>query len=199
MSVLDGLPALPSGVNTFADLVLLTADVISSIVGAPQEWGIFLDGEPVVVADNVLAIGFRKAARISKYPQEQGAFASYNKVAMPAEPKLQFSTGGSAIARQAFLASIAPLIGDLNLYDVVTPEQTYPSYNVINYDYDRNADNAGLLVVDVWLEEVVEAGPSTFSNTASPTDAPQKNNGLAQGTVTRGPDLPNISGAPLFQ
>jgi hypothetical protein len=199
MSLLDGLPALPSSVTTFANLVLLASDIVFAISEVPQEWGIFLDGVPVVVADNVIAFGFKQNARLSKYPQEQGAFASYNKVATPAEPRLQFSTGGSVTDRQAFLDSIAPLIFDLNLYDVVTPEATYSGYNVINYDYSRTADNAGLITVDVWLEEVVIAGASEFSNTTSPTDASQKNNGLAQGTVTRGPDLPNISGPPTFQ
>jgi hypothetical protein len=176
----DGLPDLPAGVNVFSDAVLLVADAVSLFSGVTPQWGIYLDGEPVVVADNVMAFGFKKSARISKYPQEQGAFASYNKVSVPGEPRLKFSTGGSVADRQAFLASIAPLIDDLNLYDVVTPEVTYSGYNVVNYDYPRTADKAGLITVDVWLEEVVVAGASEFSNTASPTDAGQTNNGLVQ-------------------
>jgi hypothetical protein len=176
----DGLPALPSDVNVSSQTDLLTTDgEFSSPTAAPQ-WGLYLDGAPVVVADNVVTFGFRKSARISKYPQEKGAFASYNKVSTPAEPTLKFSTGGSVADRQAFLASIAPLIDDLNLYDVVTPEVTYPGYNVIDYDYPRTADRAGLITVEVRLEEIVVAGASTFSNTASPTDAPRGSNGLVQ-------------------
>jgi hypothetical protein len=189
MSLLDGLPALPASVTTFANLALLVADVIFAISEVPQQWGIFLDGVPGVAADNVIAFGFKQSARLSKYPQEQGAFASYNKVLTPAEPRLQFSTGGSVTDRQAFLESIAPLIFDLNLYDIVTPEATYSGYNVINYDYSRNADNAGLITVDVWLEEVVIAGASEFSNTQAPTDSAQANNGLVQPQPYKGPNL----------
>jgi hypothetical protein len=177
----NGLPVLPEGVNVFSDAVLLIADAVSIVTGASPQWGLYLDGVPVVVADNVVAFGFKKSARISKHPQEQGAFASYNKVSTPAEPILKFSTGGSVADRQAFLASIAPLIDDLNLYDVVTPEVTYPGYNVIDYDYPRTADRAGLITVEVRLEQIVVAGASAFSNTASPTDAAQTNNGLVQG------------------
>ena len=204
----NGLPPLPSSVNVFTDLVLLIADAVTLPSQLSPQWGIYLDGEPVVVSDNVLTFGFKKGARISKYPQEQGAFASYNKVATPAEPRIRYSTGGSALDRQGFLASIEPLIGDLNLYDIVTPEMTYPSYNVVNYDYDRNAENVGLLEVDVWVEEVVVAGASTFSNTTSPTDAPQVNNGQVSSNPTTsipGPgnittsSLPNISGPFQFQ
>lgn len=185
----DGLPDLPTGVNVFTDVVLLVADAVSLFFGVTPQWGIFLDGQPVVVADNVVAFGFKKSARISKYPQEQGAFASYNKVSLPGEPRLKFSTGGSVADRQAFIDSIAPLIDDLNLYDVVTPEVTYSGYNVVNYDYPRTADKAGLITVDVWLEEVVIAGASEFSNTASPTDSGQTNNGLVQPQPYTGANL----------
>ena len=180
----NGLPPLPFGVNVYVGVAILTADAISLPGSTPQQWGLYLDGEPVVVADNVLAFGFKKAARISKYPQEQGAFASYNKVATPAEPRLRYSTGGTLADRQAFLASIDALIGDLNLYDVVMPEMTYQNYNVVNYDFDRNADNAGLLEIDVWLEEIVVAGASTFSNTTSPSDSGQQNLGLLNAQPT---------------
>ena len=202
----NGLPPLPEGVNTFSGGDILTADTAATSSPTTLQWGIFLDGQPVVVADNILTFGFKKAARISKYPQEQGAFASYNKVSTPAEPRIRFSAGGTVEYRQNFLNSIEPLIGDLNLYDVVSPEITYSSYNVVNYDYDRNAENVGLLEIDVWLEEVVVAGSSTFSNTTNASDKPQQNNGQVSplpaspsGTVTRGPDLPNLSGPFTFQ
>jgi hypothetical protein len=198
---IPGLPQLPPGVNVFSGAPLLIADALSLIAppNATPQWGIFQDGNPVVVADNVIAFSFKKSARISKYPQEQGAFASYNKVNAPFEPKVKFSTGGSVADKQAFISSIDAISGDLNLYDVVTPEVTYPSCNVIDYDYDRNHGNAGLLEIDVWLEQVVIAGASSFSNTASPTDAARVNGGLVQaGQVTRGPDLPNLSGPETF-
>lgn len=176
-----GLPPLPDSVNVFADAVLLLADAISQFFGIfPQQWGIFLDGEAVVLADNVLTMEYRQDSRISTYPQEQGAFASYNKVMMPFEAKLRFSTGGSVSDRQEMLDSIAALIGDTNLYDVVTPERIFLSCNVTHFDFKRAAENAGLLSVDVWLEEVRIAGSATFSSTKSPGTAGNVNNGLVQ-------------------
>jgi hypothetical protein len=186
---IPGLPALPADVNVFSDIVLLIADAVFPPAGTSPQWGIFLDGNPVVVADNVTAFSFKKSSRISKYPQEQGAFASYNKVTVPFEPKIKFSTGGSVADKEEFIASIDDISGDLNLYDVVTPEVTYSSCNVIDYDYDRNHGNAGLLEIDVWLEQVVIAGSSTFSDTNSPTDSAQTNNGLVQSQPYKGPNL----------
>lgn len=185
-----GLPALPAGVSIFSAAVLLEADVISSLFAFPQQWGIFLDGEPVVVADTVLTMEYRQDWRLSKYTQEQGAFATYNKVSEPFEAKLRFSTGGQLPDRQAMLASIKAIAGDLNLYDVVTPEDIYLGCNVTHFDLKRTGDDVGLLKVDVWLEEVRVVGDATFSNTKSPGSASQSDNGLVQGqAVTRGPDL----------
>lgn len=186
---IPGLPPLPAGVTVFTDAAFLAADAISVAPSSGPQWGIFLNGSPVVVSDNVTGFGFKKSRRLSKYPQEQGAFATYNKVAVPFEPKIRFSTGGSIEDKQAFINSIDAIIDDLNLYDVVTPEVTYSSCNVIDYDYDRNHGNAGLLEIEVTLEQVVIAGASTFSNTASPTDAAQTNNGLVQPQPYSGSNL----------
>lgn len=185
----DGLPFLPDDVNVFTGIVLLVADVTGILDLNVPQWGIFLDGEPVVLADNVLSFEYSGSSRISKYPQEQGAFASYNKVTVPAEPRFKFSTGGSIADRQAFLESIAAIVGDLNLYDVVTPEAVYSGYNVVKQGYPRTAEEAGLISVDVWLEQVVVAGASEFSNTTSPTDATQNNNGLVQPQPYSGSNL----------
>jgi hypothetical protein len=192
---IPGLPPLPAGVVVFTETALLVADAILIAPSFGPQWGIFLDGFPVVVADNVTAFSFKKTRRLSKYPQEQGAFATYNKVACPFEPRLRFSTGGSIADKQAFIASIDAIIDDLNLYQVITPEVTYPSCNVIGMDYDRTHGNAGLLEIDVILEQVAIAGASTFSNTASPTDAGQTQNGLVQPQPYSGPNLGPLQGA----
>lgn len=171
---------MPAGVSVFSDAVLLVTDAVSVAAASVTQWGIFADGVPVVISDNVMAFSFKKSSRISKYPQEQGAFSSYNKVNAPFETKIKFSTGGSIADKQAFIDSIDAISGDLNLYTCVTPEVSYPSCNVIGYDYDRNHGNAGLLEIEVWLEQVVIAEASTFSNTTKPSDAGQLNGGLVQ-------------------
>ena len=180
MSFLPGLPALPVGVDIFDQAVQLFADAVSLFFGQGPEWGIFLDGQSVITADNVLTVSYRQDWRLSTHPQEEGAFATYNKVATPFEAKVRFSTGGTASDRQAFIDSIAAIAGDLNLYDVVTPEAVYASCNVVHYSYDRKAETAGIIAVDVWLEEVRVVGATSFSNTQSPGAAGQTQGGLAQ-------------------
>lgn len=166
MSIL-GLPSLPASVvGLFTDVALLAVDAVLGFGSSRSQWGIFLNGSPVVIADNVLSLEYRQDFSISNDPLEQGAFNSYNKVQRPFEIKLRFSTGGNAFDRQAMINSIKAIIGDTNLYDVVTPEAIYTNVNLIHQDYRRSSDTAGLIIIDVWCQEVRSA-TLTSSNTTS--------------------------------
>lgn len=135
---------------------LLTEDTVTQFSGifGPQ-WGIFLDGAPTVDANSVISFEYRKDFTISDYPVEQGGFESYDKVQLPGICKVRYAQGGSVADRQAFLASIEAIDNDTNLYDVVTPEVTYISFNIHHVDYRRTANQGmGLITVDVWLTEI---------------------------------------------
>ena len=98
---IPGLPALAADIaELFSTIPLITSDGpdVSTAVASSQ-WGIFLNGDPVVICDNVLSMEFRQDFKISNYPVEQGAFATYNKVQQPMEVKFRFSTGGSSAKR----------------------------------------------------------------------------------------------------
>ena len=154
----NGVPDLLAGgdVETSSPTDLLSADVL---IGLPlqfsQQWGVFLNGTPVVIFDTFVSIDYRQTWNLSDYPVEQGGFESYNKVYTPFETRVSFATGGSEGDRAAMLASVAAIAGTLQLFTVVTPEAVYQSVNVKHYDYHRTATNGvGLITVDLWLEEV---------------------------------------------
>jgi len=170
------IPSLPSVIS------LLTADAISLFAGVLNvPWGIYLGVIPVVFADNVTAFGYEQKFEISDYPVEGGDFESYNKVYQPFETRLRFSTGGNLVKRQAFLDSIAAIIGDLNLYNVVTENAVYQSVNLVDYTYRQTAGSGlGLIQVDVTARQVKPAPSAALSNTVSPTNAGQVNLGPVQ-------------------
>lgn len=168
---------------------LLTADLVQLGLIAPQ-WGIFdKSGRSVVTADSVLNVEYKQDWRISDYPLEQGAFESYNKVNTPFDARVTFVTGGSFANRQAMLASIAAIAGDLKLYSVVTPEATYPSVNINHYDYSRAEGAIGLIKVGVWVTQINISTGSTLSNTQQPSGAAPANQGQVQ------PEAPNAAQA----
>lgn len=175
---------------------LATADGAGVLAGAVgQQWGIFKDGAPVVVAETVVTLDYRQTWSISDYPLEEGAFESYNKVHLPFDARVQFASGQSDAAREELLNSISAIAPTLELYDVVTPEVVYQSVNVNHYDYRRSSTNGvGLLKVDVWLQQVRVTATAAFSNTKSPSGASAVNGGTVQTTTPTQPQAAQAAG-----
>ena len=186
---INGLPTLGFAIGDFTG-ALLTQDTISyASLGYGPQWGIFSGGAPVVSADTVVEFSYKEEYVVADYPIETGAFVSYDKVYQPFDVRVRYVAGGSDANRQALLQSIEAIVGDLNLYDVVSPEAVYTNANVVHFDYRRTSSNGvKLLAVDVWLREVRIAGtsaPSGFdmSNAASPAAADPVNGGTVQPTA----------------
>ena len=173
MATPDGVPNLLGDVTDVFLSVgqLLTGDTVFGYgPGSTPQWGIFLNGQPVVLADTVTTFGYKQDWAVSDYPVERGGFESYDKVNTPFQVHIQFVSGGSAAKRQALLDSIAAIGDPLTLYDVLTPEAVYIGVNVVGYDYRRTSTNGlGLMIVDVSLLEIREEGTTDFKNTKSPS------------------------------
>jgi hypothetical protein len=180
--------AIPLGI------INVVADAVSVLhMFGPSQWGVFdKSGQPVAVADSVVGVDFRREARISDYPLEQGAFETYDKVQMPFDVRVRFAVSNSidlpglgslglSSYRRDFLSAIDTAFKSLDLYTVITPDATYPSVNIVHYDYRREAKNgATLLVVDVWMEEVRVNAQAQYSKSEQPQGDPQQDNGTGQ-------------------
>lgn len=166
-----GVPNLPIGNQLNAVLDQVVADVLDALFDNGQQWGLFLDGEPAVIAESVFSFEFKQNYRISTFAiepsnqQSAGGFESYNKVAMPFDVGLRFTTGDTPAARAELLESVAAACASLDLMDAVTPEKVYQSVNPVHYDYRRTATNGvALLMVDVFCEQVRTTAASSFTN-----------------------------------
>lgn len=161
---------------------LLTADVpgIEGLFGPPQ-WGIFgQDGSEILTVDSIASVEYARDYQISDYPQEKGAFESYNKVQVPYQAKVGFYIGPS---RFDFLNAIEDAVASLDFVTVVTPEISYPQANLTHYSYRREARNGVTLIrVDVWCEEVRIVAEAAFESTQSTNAAPATQSGQVQST-----------------
>ena len=168
-------------------LEVLTADAPGATGGtASGKWGIFdKAGVPVLLPDSVASFEFKKDWRISEYPQEGGAFQSYNKVETPFDVRLRLTKGGNDSARVGFFNALERVAASLELYDVVSPEKTYISASIVHIDYRRmSGQGVGLITADVWLHEVRVGAHAAFSNTKSPSGADAENGGTVQAQPT---------------
>lgn len=163
------LPRLPGALGVVVDLILSDALSLLAGLGDPQ-WGLFLDGFPVVEAESVVSFEFKKGAQVANFPIEGGKFEAYDKVQRPFDVRLRFSTGDTLSARQELLESAQAAVDSLELMDAVSPEAVYENVNPTHMDYRRTAQNGvGLIVVDIFCEQIRTTATSTFtsSNTNS--------------------------------
>lgn len=184
------LLALPPG----ATPILSSDQVGPSVLGGPQ-WGIFKQtGEPLIAVDSAASvpanstesIDYARDYRVSDYPQEKGAFQSYNKVQVPFQAKVGFLI---STTRTDFLNAIEAAAASLDIVTVVTPEIQYASANIIHYAYRRDGRSGRQLIrVDVWCEEIRISGgvllSSSSDTTQSPNAAPPTQSGPAQPIAT---------------
>lgn len=140
-------------------------------------WGVFdQNGNKVINPDNIYAFSDRSEWRISDYPVQKGAFSSFNKVIVPPYETLRMTKGGSLTQRTAFLKSIDRIVGDTNLYYILTPEKTYLSVNVTRSELiRRSSEGAYFLEVDIYFRTIVEQNAqysTTAANTANAANPP---------------------------
>jgi len=179
---IPGLPSLSPEVSVLTSVALLAADVIGFLTGfGASPWGIYQNGEPVLLPDSVISIGYKQSWAIADYQIEEGGFETYDKVDTPFDTRVRLASGGSQANRQALLDAVRAIAGNLELYDVVTPEQVYSSVNIQGYELVRASNNGvGLIQIDIHLVEVRVTATAQFQNTKSPTSQSQVNDGTVQ-------------------
>lgn len=145
---------------------------IAALIGFPNV---------VPVTGSMIEFEFSANSPISNYPQENGAFASYNKVQLPFDVRVKIACSGSSSQRQAFFDTLEALRTSVALVDVVTPEKVYTSCNCKHVDYRRTASSGvELVVADIWFEQVNALAATAFSNTQQPGSAGQQSIGNVQ-------------------
>lgn len=221
---LPGVPALPRSPN-FPPLLRaglgLVQGMLWRIFQVQTRWGIWdSKGKPLgdpskftgliggaleaAGLDSTLSTGsvdYSKETRVSDFPIEGGAFASYNKVETPASPQVVLCMQGSEKNRRTFLEAIDKACKSTDLYSVVTPEVTYINYTVERYNYARhNAKGATLLIVEITLKEVRQVSAlytqSNKGQVDQPKEAsatPQADNGKVQPQTPRPSTLKSIA------
>lgn len=167
---LGGLPLTLSSAVSVAGSLIAADSVSLPAQNPPPVWGIFdSSNNQLATWDSVLGFEFRAESKVSDYPQENGTFASYNKVKVPYDARMRISKGGASADRASLLQAIDAAKNSTSLYTVVTPEITYPNASIVHYDYRReHREGATLLVVDIWMEEIRVTAVKTFSNSAAP-------------------------------
>ena len=171
---LNGTPVIqPASVLGAAAAAALAP--IQAIAGA------FGSSNIVPVLASTVEFEYAQDFPISNYPQEEGAFQSYDKVTLPFDVKLKLACGGSASKLQAFLSTCRAIAASYALFDIVTPEMVFTSVNCTHIDWPRRAVRGnGLISVDLWFQQIPVIASANFSNTQQPGVAGVQSSGNVQ-------------------
>ena len=142
---------------------------VEAIFGA-ERWGIYdQNGNLALQHDVFVGVEYKNAYLVSNYVQEEGAFASYNKVGTPFDCRVRLSVGADSAARSSFLSALDFMLKKIDTYSVVTPEITYPEATLQNYQYRRTArSGCRIIEADLWFLEVRKNVNSEQAQTAEP-------------------------------
>jgi hypothetical protein len=159
-----------------------------------------------IAADSVQEFGWRKENRIPNFPIQQGAFGTYNRVALPFENSITLTKGGTLTDRTAFLQAVDAVIAQANiaLYTIRTPEKSYANVSCTRAEVARRGTgNAFYFDVELFFIEINEvAAQYSTTSTASTPVTPTNNASVpsAVPTVNRGlnyPQTPSTSTVTL--
>ncbi|NWC11940.1 hypothetical protein HX776_24440 [Pseudomonas agarici] len=151
------------------------------------------NGKPIITPDSVVAFEYKGESRLAGYPMEKGSFSTYNKVQMPFDARMRVTCGGNGkMDRSAFLATLEYLKASLDLCTIVTPDLSYQSVNLEDFDYRRTATNGvTLITADLMFKEVRETASVVFGPAAQPSGADT----ASTGTVSPANPAPAVTGA----
>lgn len=145
---------------------------LEAIFGA-ERWGIYDQAGNLALDHDVFGgVEFKNASLVSTYVQEEGAFASYNKVGTPYDCRVRLMVGSDVVRRNSFLTALDLMLKSIDTYSVVTPDITYPEATLQNYQYRRTARNGVRIIeADLWFLEVRKAVNSEQQVPAEPSGA----------------------------
>jgi len=144
--------------------------------------------KPVVTPDSIRDFGFTNEWSLSTAPTQNDAFADYNRVDNPFETTLRMTKGGTERDRQNFLKQIESL-DNTNLYDIITPERTYQSMNLMRVDMQRQGEKGAfwLSQVDLTFREIrvvkAQYSRTSIAQPINPSAANPQNNGTQQSQI----------------
>lgn len=180
-----GVPDLPRGIYIPSAGEVLY-DVLDNAIGnflGYNNWGIFdKNGKDALEADSIVEVEYRNESQVSNYIQEQGAFASYNKVDNPYEFTVSVAIAENLFNRSRFIRKIEGIRKSLDLFSVVTPENTYLNATLQGISYHRDNTRVSLIIVEMLWIEVRNTGTveTLFDNTREVSGADAVDNGVVQ-------------------
>ena len=142
----------------------------SPILSVVSSYGIFdpLTGGTVLDYDTFVEVKYEDKFKVSDFPVEQGAFATYNKVRHAAVSHVRLAITDDPARRGAFIVGLATLAASTRTVNIVTQDATYLNQTLESYAIVRAPQHGwGKVIADLAFIEVREVF-ATYANAKLP-------------------------------
>lgn len=158
---IPSLPNLPSGKGIINSILAMSESKLWQLLTLEPTWGIYESGSSTTMAveiDSVQEASVSEEADVPTYRLQTGSFASYNKVSESTAISLRISKGGTDTEREAFVSWLQKNVRQATVFDILTADKVFLNQTLIDYKYDRTAeDGMDMVVADCRFVEVREA------------------------------------------
>ena len=132
---------------------------------------------PLTIPDQWREFSFRYETALSDYPQEQGAFQPYNKVARPFAITTTLVKTGSDLSRLTWLLAIQQqeAANPTQLYTLVSPNGIFSDYVIGGMTYNTRPERgSNMLYLDIEFTQIPQiiTTDGSFNNTLAPKSSP---------------------------
>jgi hypothetical protein len=174
---LSNLPTLPTVAALNA--LSLVASALPSLNPPTPIYAIVASDTfiPLTLPDSWGEFSPRYETALSDYPQEQGAFQPYNKVARPWQVTVTVIKTGSDIARMTWLLAIQQQESQnpTQLYTLISPNGIFSDYVIAGMTYATRKDRgSNMLYLDITFTQIPQiiSASGTYPNTLAPKSSP---------------------------
>lgn len=132
---------------------------------------------PLTIPDSWGEFSYRYETALSDYPQEQGAFQPYNKIARPQAITTTLVKTGSDLARMTWLLAIQQQEAQnpTQLYTLISPQGIFSDYVISGMTFATRKDRgSNMLYLDVTFTQIPQilSTNGSFENTLAPKSSP---------------------------
>jgi len=125
--------------------------------------------------------------RVADYPVQAGQFSNFNKVTVPAEIPIRMVTGLTLDDRTQFESDCRSVAASLDLFTIMTPENTYVGYNATRLEFSRRETQGAFFTeAEMFFRQIQQVTPQYSSTTAAAANTANAQNPGAKPVTGRG-------------
>lgn len=179
-------PPLPTNIATLTATNL--PQTLTVAAKSAPVWGVFDSaGNLAIAPESIMSFNYRAEYRVPDYPVQAGQFANFNKVTVPFEIPIRMVMGLTLDDRTQFENDCKLVAASLDLFTVVTPENSYVGVNGTRVEFSRRETHGAFYIeAEMYFKQIQQVTPQYSSTVTAAANTSNAQNPGAQPVTSIG-------------